>query len=250
MHPERRVTLDSIRFRDVLPHPLSRRVYGTPKPSAEMILSIERVGILQPLIVNETAEGKFELLVGNTRREAWKILHDRGKVKSQWIPCKFVKLSPLEAERIVLESNRQRKKTKEQDAREYKESVRIEKELAAQQGKSVKQAREKAATGLSTMGRVVAERLVWVIERADVGDEAALKALEKINSGTGVTAAYKEIRKKRNPEEVAQQAKRAQEFSARFKLQGVRAEVTRAASGKFHVMLKDQTEEQVEELLK
>ena len=249
MHPERRVTLDSIRFGDVLSHPLSKRVYGIPKPTIEMLLSIERVGILQPLVVNETTDGRFELLVGNTRREAWRQLYEKGKVKSQWIPCKIVKLSPIEAERVVLESNRQRKKTKEQEAREYKESLRIEKELAQQKGQSVKHARKKAATGLAGMGVVVAERLVKIIDRADSGEKKAIAALDKVNEGGGITSAYAVIRKKRNPEEVAEQDKIAHEYTARFETKGLTAVVTRAKSGKFHVLLKDQEADQIEVLI-
>lgn len=249
MHPERRQKLEWIRFYDLATHPLSTKVYGKPKPTADLLLSVERVGILQPLVVNETSDGGRQLLVGNTRREVWQQLYEEKRVKSQWIPCKLVRLSPIEAERVVLESNRQRKKTKEQEAREYKESLRIEKELAKREGSPVTVAKIKAASGLTTMGRVVADRLVRVIERADDGDEKAISALERINEGGGITPAYATLRKKRNPEEVAEQNRIAREYTARFKKKGITADVTRAKSGKFHVLLKEQETDQIEVLI-
>ena len=198
MHPERRVTLDSIRYGDVLSHPLSEKVYGKPKPTAALLSSIEKVGILQALVVNETSEGKFELLVGNTRREAWRLLYEQKRVKTQWIPCKFVQLSPIEAEQMVLESNLQRVKTKEQEAREYREKLRIEKMFAKYRQSlrvnlpqdSKGKARDIAAKGLSMSGST-AERLLTVVEAADHGDKAARAALKAVNAGGSVDAAYK-----------------------------------------------------------
>jgi hypothetical protein len=53
MHPERRVTLESVGFDQIAPHPLSLKVYGKPEPTAELLRSIEEIGLLQPLIINE-----------------------------------------------------------------------------------------------------------------------------------------------------------------------------------------------------
>lgn len=256
MHPERRVTLDSIRYGDVLSHPLSEKVYGKPKPTAALLSSIEKVGILQALVVNETSEGKFELLVGNTRREAWRLLYEQKRVKTQWIPCKFVQLSPIEAEQMVLESNLQRVKTKEQEAREYKEKLRIEKMFAKyRQSLRTKlstvdkgRSRELAAKGLSMSANTV-EKLATVVEAADQGDKAARAALKAVNAGGSIDAAYKAVKPPKNTEEIAAQDKVAREYTAQFKAKGITAEVTRAKDGKFHVMLKNRTEEQVKSLL-
>lgn len=255
MHPERRVTLDSIRFGDVLSHPLSAKVYGKPKPTAALLSSIEKVGILQALVVNETSDGKFELLVGNTRREAWRTLYEQKRVRTQWIPCKFVQLSPIEAEQMVLESNLQRIKTKEQEAREYKEKLRIEKMFAKyRQSLKVKlpegkgQARDLAAKGLSMSGST-AERLLTVVEAADNGDKTARAALKSVNAGGSVDAAYKAVKPPKNTEEIAAQNKAAQGYTTQFKNKGIIAEVSRAKDGKFHVMLKNQTTKQVENLI-
>lgn len=255
MHPERRVTLDSIRFGDVLSHPLSEKVYGKPKPTAALLSSIEKVGILQALVVNETSEGKFELLVGNTRREAWRLLYEQKRVKTQWIPCKFVQLSPIEAEQMVLESNLQRVKTKEQEAREYREKLRIEK-MFAKYRQSLKvpipegkgQARDLAAKGLSMSGST-AERLLTVVEAADSGSKEARAALKAVNAGGSIVAAYRALKPPKNTEEIAAQNKAAHSYTAQFKAKGITAEVTRAKDGKFHVMLKNQNVHQVEKLL-
>lgn len=250
MHPERRVTLDSIRFGDVLSHPLSKKVYGEPKPTKEMLSSIVKVGMLQPLIVNETIEGKFELIVGNTRREAWEQLYTQGKVKSQWVPCKMVKLNPLEAEQLVLESNRQRVKTKVQEAKEYKESLRVEKELAEQKKVPFKKETSQAAAGLSKMGRVVADRLVRVLDKAEAGDARAVAALQDIEGGKGVTPAWRTTTKRRNVAETAEQDALAKSYTKQFADKSMNVVVTRAKNGEFHVMLKNQTAEQIEQLLK
>jgi len=255
MHPERRVTLDSIRFGDVLSHPLSEKVYGKPKPTAALLASMEKVGILQALVVNETSDGKFELLVGNTRREAWRLLYEQKRVKTQWVPCKFVQLSPIEAEQMVLDSNLQRVKTKEQEAREYKEKLRIEEGLARYRqhlgtklSKGKGRAREIAAKGLS-MSANTAEKLLEVVNAADEGSKAARTALKSINTGGSIDAAYKAVKPPKNTEEIAAQNKVAQGYTAQFKTKGITAEVSRAKDGKFHVMLKNQTIKQLENLL-
>jgi len=255
MHPERRVTLDCIRYDSVIAHPLSEKVYGKPKPTAALLSSIEKAGILQALIVNETTDGKFELQVGNTRREAWRLLYEQKRVKSQWIPCKFVQLAPMEAEQMVLESNLQRVKTKEQEAREYREKLRIETWLAKQRLSprarlpQVKgKARDLAAKGL-TMSAHTVEKLASVVEAADHGDKTARAALKDVNAGGSVSAAYRAVNPPKNTEEIAAQNKAAREYTAQFKAKGITAEVTRAKDGKFHVMLKNRTEEQVKSLM-
>ena len=93
MHPERRTVIDSIPVDNLPPHPLSVKIYGKPKPSEELLASIAEVGLLQPLIANNYGDGSYELLVGNTRAEAWRILLKQGKIKTKWIPCRFVRLS-------------------------------------------------------------------------------------------------------------------------------------------------------------
>ena len=106
------------------------KIYGEPKPTKELTDSIAKHGLLQPIIVNAYPDGSYEILAGNTRAAVWRMLWEQGRIKSSWVPCRILHLSPLEAERLIIESNRQRVKTKGQQARETRELVRIEAALA------------------------------------------------------------------------------------------------------------------------
>lgn len=256
MHPERRVTLDSIRCCDLLPHPLSVKIYGKPKPTADLLQSIEKVGLLQPLIVNDYGDGSYELLVGNTRAVAWQILHKQGKVKSLWIPCQFVHLSPIEAQRLIIESNRQRVKKLSQKAREFKELKRIETALAKQRmlaGKKLDpkanlpegskgQARDKAAATVG-LGARTAEKLEKVVDAADEGDAKAQAALTAVDAGTlSITQAYQTVAPPKDPEKIDAGKAAARELSKLFK----NGEVTRSKKdGLFHVLIRDISPEQI-----
>jgi ParB-like chromosome segregation protein Spo0J len=202
MHLERRMKHDSVRYHDIKPHPLCVKVYGKPKPSPELLTSIEKVGMLQPVIVNKTMEGRY-LLAGATRREAWEVLYKQGRVKSAWMPCRFVSLPPLEAERIIIESNRQRVKTKAQVAREASELLRIERALGQLRMKAGKpNPREKLPTGrardvvgkvLGVSGKTV-EKMAAVAEKADEGIPAARAAMEALDKNEiSVDAAFREV---------------------------------------------------------
>lgn len=262
MHPERRVTLDSIRCDNLPPHPLSVKIYGKPNPSKELLASIEKVGLLQPLIVNDYGDGSYELLSGNTRAEAWRILHKQGKVKSIWISCRFVQLSPTEAERLIIESNRQRIKTPEMKAREFKELKRIEVELAKQRqsalnnketasgqlaGSDRGEAVAKAASAVG-MGANTAKKLEAVVDAADKGSVKAQKALKEVNAGNmSVSGAYQVVAKPKDPEKIKTGVLEAQALTKLFK----NGEVTRSKrEGLFHVMLRDMSPEQVKKLAK
>jgi len=258
MHPERRTVLDSIRV-DVLPsHPLSVKIYGKPKPTEELLKSIADVGLLQPLVVNDFGDGSFQLLVGNTRAEAWRILLKQKKISTVWIPCRFVKLSPLEAERLVIESNRQRIKTPEMKAREFKELKRIEEALAKErmlagtkpdpmakrpQGQSA--ALAAAAIG---MGTNTAKKIEAVVDAADSGDKKAQTALKAVNAGDlSIAGAYKAVAKPKHPEKINAGVLEARELTRLFK----NGEVTRSKrDGLFHVTVRDVTPEQVRKLAK
>ncbi len=268
MHPERRTVTYSIPVDNLSPHPLSVKIYGKPKPSEELLASIAEVGLLQHLIVNDYGDGSSELLSGSTRAEAWRILLEQGRVKTKWIPCRFVRLSPVEAERIVIESNRQRTKTAEMKAREFKELKRIETELAkerviaAQNNKTGKakaakaakeklpeqvkgQARDKAAAAVGMSGRT-AEKLEAVVDAADKGDTKAQEALAAVNLGDlSVSRAYKTVVAPKNPEKIDAGKAAAKELSKLFK----NGEVTRSKrDGLFHVVIRDLDAEQVKKL--
>ena len=110
-------------------HPLSTRVYGEPSPSKELLTSLENLGILEPVILNEQ-EGRYFLLTGNTRVAAWRLLLADGRVKSACVPCVIKQLPNLHAEEVIIQSNWQRVKTTGVKARETFELHRIESTLA------------------------------------------------------------------------------------------------------------------------
>jgi ParB-like chromosome segregation protein Spo0J len=263
MHPERRITLDSIRVDVLPPHPLSVKIYGKPKPTEELLRSIEEVGLLQPLIVNNYEDGSFQLLVGNTRAEAWRVLLKQKKITTNWIPCRFVKLSPLEAEKLVIESNRQRVKTREMEGREFIELERIEEALAKERqrilnnketasGQTAGSARKGEAAALAAatlgMGANTAKKLKAVVEAADKGDTKAQIALSAVNAGNlSVSGAYQTVAKPKHPEKISAGVSEARELAKLFK----NGEVTRSKrDGLFHVTIRDVTSEQVRKLAK
>jgi ParB-like chromosome segregation protein Spo0J len=276
MHPERRIKLHSIRCDDLPPHPLSVKIYGTPKPTPELLRSIENVGLLQPLIVNDYGDGSHELLVGNTRAEAWRMLLKQKKISTVWISCRLVTLSPLEAERFVIESNRQRVKTAEQKGREFKELKRIEAAIAKEKESERKQqakttsanlpkstptpaptskhdSRAKAAEAVGLKPRT-ADKLEKIVDAKDAGDVKAAAALAEIEvkKGRGVDAAYRAViqpQPPKDPELVQAQKKSAQELQALLRTNGLDADISRSKSeGEFHVTLHGLTETQVRQL--
>lgn len=246
MHPERRMKIDSIRFDAGIIHPLSLKIYGKPKPSKELLASIEKVGLLQPLIINETDKGHV-LLVGNTRREAWRLLHEQGKVKTIWIPCRFVKVSVLEAEQFVIESNQQREKTEGQKVLEASELLRIESELAKQR-QLLGRKDPSRAPGKGKASKIVAEKMGWGEDKVRQASAIAESktALASLDEGKSVSQVYKELRKK-SPQKINESATLARELTKLF----TNGEVSRSKKdGMFHLTLKDRSEKQIREISK
>jgi hypothetical protein len=257
MHPERRTTLDSIRCDNLPPHPLSVKIYGKPKPTAELLQSIKEVGLLQPLIVNDYGDGSYELLVGNTRAEAWRVLLKQKKITTVWIPCRFVNLPPLDAEKLIIESNRQRLKTPEQKTREFKELKRIESALAKERqrkggkkkvpahGPEAGESAAKAAAAVG-MGANTAKKMEAVVDAADKGNVKAQKALKKVNAGSlSVSGAYQVVAKPKHPEKINVGVIDARELTKLF----TNGEVTRSKTGGlFHLTIRNITSGQVRQL--
>ena len=172
MHPERRQRLDAVPCDHLAAHPLSAKIYGKPKPSKELLDSIAEHGLLQPIIVNQYQD-RQHVLAGNTRAAAWRMLWKQKRIKTKWIPCRIVHLLPLEAERLIIESNRQRVKTAGQKARETHELVRIVR--AARQ--NVREALKRLAHDTKQSGSVIAQQVL-----ADLDMDQ-----------TSVSAAYREV---------------------------------------------------------
>jgi hypothetical protein len=109
-------------IKEFRPHPLNEQVYGVEKPDDELIASIEKLGVLQPIIVDSLGR----ILSGNRRWTACKILAKRHPTKGfNHIPATVFSGTELEAQRILIEANKQRIKTREQRCREYQELKRI-----------------------------------------------------------------------------------------------------------------------------
>jgi hypothetical protein len=123
------------------------------------------------------------------------------KLKLIDVPVRELRISGLDAERFLIESNRQREKTKTQRLREYKRLKEIETALAAERKKASQakpgekvgtrkvpanlperkgEARESAARTAGLKPRT-AEKGLAVLNRADAGDQKAKEAIEKID---------------------------------------------------------------------
>ena len=188
------------------PYPLSLKIYGDSEDIADLVDSIDKYGILRPLIVTQD-----NLVISGKRRLA--AVRSLGLAE---VPVTITSLiDPLEIELFLLEDNR----TREQKAREFTERLRIESGLAKKrQLATLKQnaaqsepspvmeklpqrdedeeartppARELAATPLGWSGRT-AEKAAAVIEYADqTGDRALVDVLNKKSPHT----AYAELKK-------------------------------------------------------
>jgi hypothetical protein len=180
------------------PHPLSEKVYGSPEPDEELIESIEKVGILQPIVVDRNKR----ILAGHRRWQACKIIAERRPDKDFRILAITFGGSDFQAEQLIIESNRQRVKTLEQKGREFKELKRIEAALAKERmlagrkidpGKNFSKGRaEDNAASAVGMSRPTAKKLEAIVERADSGDCEARAALDALNENKiGVDSAYR-----------------------------------------------------------
>jgi len=112
--------------KELRPHPLNEKVYGSPKPDRKLIESIEKVGILQPIVIDRDKR----ILAGHRRWEACTAIAQGRPDKDFRIPATIFGGSDFQAEQLIIESNRQRVKTLEQKAREFRELKRIEAALA------------------------------------------------------------------------------------------------------------------------
>jgi ParB-like chromosome segregation protein Spo0J len=191
---------------ELTPHPLNQKIYGTVKPDAELLKSVAENGVLQPLIL----DSKQTILAGHRRWMACKILAKRRSKKLvridgyENVPCVVSKNKGLDAERVVIEANRQRIKTAQQRIREFKELKRIEAELAKERmsagGKGVAilphlrgKSRDKAAVMVG-MGARTAEKFEKIVDAADAGSAEARAVMEAVDNGTlTIDAAYQRI---------------------------------------------------------
>lgn len=192
-----------MRVTDLHPHPMNVRVYGLLETNAEFLESIERWGVMEPIVYQPLSFDAGQTFQ-NTIISGHRRFLAATTFKMEDVPVKlaFPDHAPiceeddlLAVEELVIESNRQRVKTAEQVGREYQELKRIQSGLAAVREKSgratlgkdfhtVGKARDIAAAPLGISGRT-AEKISKIIEAADSGNETAKEALRQMNQERG-----------------------------------------------------------------
>jgi ParB-like chromosome segregation protein Spo0J len=240
------------------PHPLNEKVYGSPKADEKLIESIEKVGVLQPIIVNRNKQ----IVSGHRRWQACKIIAERRPDKDFHILAITFGGSDFQAEQLLIESNRQRVKTLEQKAREFRELKRIEAALARERmlagrkidpGKNFSRGRaeDNAAAALG-MSRPTARKLEAVVQKADGGDPEAQAALRALNENKmSVDAAYRKVAApKRNADSVEKDGQATRDFNQRCKAHALDADIFRDEhEGRFHLTIYNLNKAQVSGLL-
>lgn len=215
--PQVNSEIQVMRTADLTPHPLNAKLYGSrarnrmSQEMTELRHSIGAIGILEPIVISRYELGgdtENWILSGHRR---WQAAIDRRLAE---VPVRIVHLDGLEAERLLIESNRQRVKTKEQLAREYEVLKRIESELAKERQKMGKanlpdpqtagQARDKAAEAVGLKAKT-AEKLEKLVQKSDAGDPKARRVLDDVNAGKkSIDRAHVEVigpkkKQKQNP---------------------------------------------------
>jgi len=253
--------------KELRPHPLNEKVYGSPKPDRKLIESIEKVGILQPIVIDRDKR----ILAGHRRWEACTTIAQGRPDKDFRIPATIFGGSDFQAEQLIVESNRQRVKTPEQKAREFRELKRIEaalakeRMLATQNNKAARaakgnfpelvkgQARDKAAEAVGMSSRT-AEKLSAIVQKADGGDSEARAALDAVNEDRmSVDAAYRKVaapEPARDAASIKKDERMARDFNWQCKAHALDAEVFRdEREGRFRLTMKDLTRIQASRLL-
>jgi ParB-like chromosome segregation protein Spo0J len=187
--------MEFVYAQNLVPHVLSERVYGSPSADAALLASIEKVGVLCPIIVDRHRT----ILSGHRRWSASKKLAAKFPARRfDEIPVIVFRGSDLEAERIVIESNRQRVKTAAVLAREAAALLRIEGRLASERLKKGRPCRKSDKGRASArvacqlgIGREKVEQAAALLTLADAGNRAALRQMRRLESGTAtINSAY------------------------------------------------------------
>ncbi len=187
-------------------HPMNIKVYGDLETDRDFLTSIQHWGIIDPIVYQPLSfDGgtTFEnVIVSGHRRflAARTFKFDNVPVRLAMPERRFDnELDLLEIERLILEANKQRVKSRVQIGREFIELRRIETrsaELRKKAGTSGKdfpkvgRARDIAADALGISGRT-AEKLSKIIEKADTGDETAKQVLTDLDEKkVSISAGY------------------------------------------------------------
>jgi ParB-like chromosome segregation protein Spo0J len=247
-------------IKELRPHPLNEKVYGSPKPDEKLIESIKKVGILQPIVIDR----KKRILAGHRRWEACTAIAERWPDKDFRIPATIFSGSDFQAEQLIIESNRQRVKTPEQKGREFRELKRIEAALAKERmlagrkidpGKNFSRGRaEDNAAAAVGMSRPTARKLEAIVQKADGGDSEARAALDAVNEDKmSVDAAYRKVaapEPTRDAAGIKKDERTARDFNWQCKAHALDAEVFRSErEGRFRLTINNLTKIQVSRLL-
>ena len=209
----------------LLPHPLNSVVYGREARDLELEKSIGENGILQPVDVVFTAHGGVEglyVLSGHRRVEA-------AKAAKCLVPVRLLKdMGELWQQSYLLESNRQRVKTAEQRAREFRELERIENVLAeSRRAEGIREtgtASQRAATAIGATDSW-ARKMAVIVAQADNGNPLAIEGLAQINAGK---AAAESVFRILTPREADEIGRHYDEVAARLQMRAGFYEITYA----------------------
>ncbi len=202
------------------PHPLNAALYGGEELDEALAESVRQCGILEPLTIT-----RDDVILSGHRRLLAAAACDRITV-----PCIVVDGDPLDLEWRLIESNRQRAKSREQIGREARELLRIERERAKerqaqagpQRGKGKKRsasgnvtgsapgdARDRVGAALGVSGPT-AERAAAVVDEIDRrkadGDQAGADQLRDTLNTQGVAPAHREVKGKPKPNRAGETA--------------------------------------------
>jgi len=255
-----------------LMHPINQRIYGKAVLDEPFLKSIREDGVVEPIVIclatvphyakrDGGRRGQLEYVISGHRRLAAAIQVGLKKVPVRVMSEDYT--SEAQVEKYLILYNQQRVKTPEQRGREFTELKRIESALAKErQGARTDlkanlpegpkgQARDAAAKAIG-VGARTAEKIEKIVQKADSGDSNARTVLDALNAGTKSTdAAYKEVvRAPKNPEAIAALEKhvaKARELTELFLNLNFGEVVRSAKADRFHLTLRNLTEEQVRE---
>jgi ParB-like nuclease family protein len=142
-------------------HPLHEKVYGPIQLEDDFIRSVKECGLLEPILVAiEGPSSKGAVLISGRRRLAASRAAGVEYIHAVFLRKDedFINASSLEAERAVIDANRQRIKTESQKDAEAVALLHIETALAKERQKQggVKKVRTKSAEPSKAVERVAA----------------------------------------------------------------------------------------------
>jgi DNA modification methylase len=196
---------------DLRENPTSTEIYGADDIS-DLLESIPREGVLEPLVIKPDGT----ILSGHRRFRAAKQLVGEGRVESDVVPCRVVDVRDETGEKgLIIQFNRQRKKTFEQMMKEAQVLEAVEKtkaeerqqsglllgeqrKLPSASGEANGPRQGKAAEALAGeigVSRATYERGKKVWDAAKHGDPTAQQLVGKLNRGeVTVSDAYQRVR--------------------------------------------------------